>query len=116
MKRILEKLEAVARSSRETAPTEPRGEAAKYLRDLIAKAERGELKGKPATDEKKNGATWLEVEVTKIANRLKRGAKATGAHDPVRAHNETNPTGADDESPEELLTKLIRKLASGKVH
>lgn len=121
MRRKLEKLESVARSSHEAPPTEPHGYAAKYLRDLIAKAECGELsKVKPATDEKKSEAR-LEIEtmVAKVANRIRRAPKPPVATvQPGGAHGEAQPTGADNELPEELLARLLCKvgLTSNKVH
>ena len=116
-KRNLEKVEQRVANAPD-APDEPHGAAADYLRDLIAKAERGELKGKPATDEKRS-KTWLEAEVEKVANRLTHRAQSEGANRTVRRERtqpEANQTGADDELPEELLSKLLRKLASDKVH
>lgn len=118
-KRNLEKVERISKAPTMDAPAEPRGHAAKYLRDLIAKAERGELKMKPATDEKRS-RTWLEAEVEKVANRLNHRAQSEGAsgtrHDPGGERAAANHTGADEEPPEELLSKLLRKLVSDKVH
>ena len=85
------------------------------------KAERGELPRVQRTPGKAKSEARLEFEglVAKVANRLRpNGAEATGKERPVRAHDEANPTSADDESPELLLAKLLRKvhLASDKVH
>jgi hypothetical protein len=117
-KRNLEKIERIAGAPDTDAPTEERGAAAKYLRDLIGKAERGELpKVKPATEEKRS-ETWLELEVARIANRLHRQAQNEGANVMVRqgrTQDESHSTGADNELPEELLLRLSR-LVSLKVH
>jgi hypothetical protein len=118
-KRNLEKIERVANLQTNDAPTEPRGYAVKYLRDLIAKAERGELpKVKPATEEKRS-ETWLEMEVARIAKIIHAtGARGEGASVTVRAQDEAKSTGADGELPEELLARLLGKtgLVSDKVH
>jgi hypothetical protein len=120
-KRNLEKVERVANSHTNDAPTEPRGYAAKYLRDLITKAERGELsKVKTATEEKRS-KTWLEVEVENVAKRISHRAQNEGARGMMRdqrAQDEAKSTGADDELPEELLARLLGKtgLVSDKVH
>ena len=122
-KRNLEKVEQrVANAPAMDTHAEARGEAAKYLRDLIAKAERGELKGelkgKPATEEKRP-ETWLEAEVKTIAERLRHRARSEGARPMVRqAHADAKATGADDEPTDKILARLLRKagLASDKVH
>ena len=108
--RNLERVERVAKAPAMDAPTEGRGEAAAYIRELIARANRGELsKGKPATDEKRS-KTWLELEVAKVAHRLNHRAHIEGAKPMVRhAHTEreANPTGADGEPLNELLARLL---------
>jgi F0F1-type ATP synthase membrane subunit b/b' len=120
-KRNLEKMERVANALPDNTPEEAHGEAAKYIRDLIAEAERekpkGEPKVKPATDVKR-AESWLESEVKMIAARLKhhdRGRATDGATSSVRTDEVTNQTGADDRPPEELLARLTR-LVSQKVH
>jgi hypothetical protein len=112
-KRNLEKVERVANSTH-AARSESHGEAANYLRELIAKAERGELpKVKPATEEKRS-ETWLESEVVKIANRLQHRVQTEGANSMVRAVTVANQTGADTEPTDALLARILRK--TNKVH
>ncbi len=120
-KRNLEKIESVANASTTDGPRWERGEAAAYLRELIARAERGELpRVNPASGEEKSEARReFEGMIAKIANRICHRAETEEANGTAqRAHTEVNQTGADDEPTDELLARLLRKtnLVSDKVH
>lgn len=124
-KRNLDKVERIANASTMDAPRWERGEVAAHLRELLAKAERGEIpRATPTPDEAKSeGRREFEELVARVANRIRyrvegNGGEATGTQRPDHAQDEARTTGADDEPPEELLAKLLKKvgLASDKVH
>jgi len=117
-KRNLEKVERVANASTTDEPRWERGEVAAFLRELLAKAERGELPCVKPTPNEAKSEERLEFEglVAKVANRIHHAPKPPAAGGISQsANDEATP---DDEPPKELLAKLLRKvgLASDKVH